>query len=176
MQGYSYRYKIHDPKNKLLALKIVMAVFAFIAGLFIIIAAIIISVGKVYADEYKDADEVNAVIDQISVKYRDNGSESYEVYVNYNYNGQEYNHVRLELVVNPEELWEGESMTVFLRKGNPTKATMSTDLLLFHLLAGVFGGIGVLFLIVFIVLIFVKKKIKQKEVSDYPYIQQGYDH
>lgn len=109
--------------------------FAF--GLVFLVIGILLHgvLGKI---DKEDCDPVIAVIDDI-----DRWDDEHRVYINYTYNGQEYNHVRYNLYTSG--MHEGKEIEVLVNRYDPTSFYIGNMGLIFLL---AFGGTGLIFMII----------------------------
>lgn len=135
---------------------ILALVFCFLGLNFMIIGATVF--GTIHG-KMKDAIEIEATITDIS--YMGGGAnDSHNVYVSYEFEGQQYDYVRLNTYTS--SMHEGDTITVYIDDNNPGEV-IGTGWSEFIFL-GVFGGIGLVFFaigLIFVALI-VKKNRKIK--------------
>ena len=141
-------------------LTIVSIVMCIVAVINIAVGIIFFVIGQVVDDRYKDAQEINATVQTINV-VKEKKSSNYEIFVNYDFKGENYKNVKLEGVVNPSSIKEGDSIKILVSASSPTTATMMKFGFIFSIVAGVLGGLGVIFLIIFIVLLAARSKAKK---------------
>ena len=98
---------------------------------------------------------------RLSNVVKEKKSSNYEIFVNYDFKGENYKNVKLEGVVNPSSIKEGDSIKILVSASSPTTATMMKFGFIFSIVAGVLGGLGVIFLIIFIVLLAARSKAKK---------------
>ena len=132
-----------------------------VAVINIAIGIIFFVIGQAVDDRYKDAQEINATVQTINV-VKEKKSSNYEIFVNYDFKGENYKNVKLEGVVNPSSIKEGDSIKILVSASSPTTATMMKFGFIFSIVAGVLGGLGVIFLIIFIVLLVARSKAKKR--------------
>lgn len=141
-------------------LTIVSIVMCIVAVINISVGIIFFVIGQAVDDRYKDAQEINATVQTINV-VKGKKSSNYEIFVNYDFKGENYKNVKLEGVVNPGSIKEGDSIKILVSASSPTTATMMKFGFIFSIVAGVLGGLGVIFLIIFIVLLVARSKAKK---------------
>lgn len=140
----------------------IVSIFMFIVAVInIAIGIIFFVIGQAVDDRYKDAQEINATVQTINV-VKEKKSSNYEIFVNYDFKGENYKNVKLEGVVNPSSIKEGDSIKILVSASSPTTATMMKFGFIFSIVAGVLGGLGVIFLIIFIVLLVARSKAKKR--------------
>ena len=140
----------------------IVSIFMFIVAVInIAIGIIFFVIGQAVDDRYKDAQEINATVQTINV-VKEKTSSNYEIFVNYDFKGENYKNVKLEGVVNPSSIKEGDSIKILVSASSPTTATMMKFGFIFSIVAGVLGGLGVIFLIIFIVLLVARSKAKKR--------------
>ncbi len=142
-------------------LTIVSIFMCIVAVINIAIGIIFFVIGQAVDDRYKDAQEINATVQTINV-VKEKKSSNYEIFVNYDFKGENYKNVKLEGVVNPSSIKEGDSIKILVSASSPTTATMMKFGFIFSIVAGVLGGLGVIFLIIFIVLLVARSKAKKR--------------
>ena len=147
--------------SKTTILTIVSIVMCIVAVINIAIGIIFFVIGQAVDDRYKDAQEINATVQTINV-VKEKKSSNYEIFVNYDFKGENYKNVKLEGVVNPSSIKEGDSIKILVSASSPTTATMMKFGFIFSIVAGVLGGLGVVFLIIFIVLLVARSKAKKR--------------
>ncbi len=144
-------------------LRVVGIIFIIVAVINIVVGGIMFFVSKSYDDKYKDAYEITATVEKVVYSSSKNSSSnSSEIYVDYELEGKSYHHVKLVMTINANDYTEGDTMTIYVPKDDPKAASMSNTAVVFYIIFGVFGGIGVFFLIISIVLLIVAGKIKKK--------------
>lgn len=136
-------------------------------GLFAITGVVLlVSAVMVYISDRKfmaDAKEIRGVVDTIE-GYRDSDNEiNHRVYVNYTYNGQQYNNVRVNFY--SSSMYEGKEIILYCDPQHPERAVVQG--------ASLFGLIvllmmGVLFLCMGIlpIISFIRGKAKKKKVKE----------
>ena len=140
----------------------IVSIFMFIVAVInIAIGIIFFVIGQAVDDRYKDAQEINATVQTINV-VKEKKSSNYEIFVNYDFKGENYKNVKLEGVVNPSSIKDGDSIKILVSASSPTTATMMKFGFIFSIVAGVLGGLGVIFLIIFIVLLVARSKAKKR--------------
>lgn len=147
--------------SKTTILTIVSIVMCIVAVINIAIGIIFFVIGQAVDDRYKDAQEINATVQTINV-VKEKKSSNYEIFVNYDFKGENYKNVKLEGIVNPSSIKEGDSIKILVSASSPTTATMMKFGFIFSIVAGVLGGLGVVFLIIFIVLLVARSKAKKR--------------
>lgn len=137
------------------------------SGIFAVIGIVLlISAAMIFISDRKfmsEAEEVNGVIDTIE-SYRDSdGDTNHRVYVNYTYNGQQYNNVRINYY--SSGMYEGKDITLYCDPKNPQRVVVQgADIFAFV----IFLGMGILFLCMGIIPIVgsVRGRAKKKKVRD----------
>lgn len=154
-------------------------------GLFVIFGIIMLVSGIIKINSSREfreqAIEINGKITMIDV-YRDSdGDENYTVYVDYRYDGQDYQNVEINEYSSSME--EGELIKLLIDPDNPSEAkTLKGDLLvgIFMLLFGVvFGAVGIVSVVSIIKAIKKKKLLLQQGKSIYAIVEKvdlNYDY
>ena len=136
-------------------------------GIFTVIGAVLLAGAvMVYISDRKfmaEAEEIRGVIDTIEI-YRDSDHETHHrAYVNYTYNGQQYNKVRVNFY--SSSMYEGKEITLYCDPQHPERVVVQG--------ADVFAVVilslmGVLFLCMGIIPIvnFIRVKAKKKKVRE----------
>lgn len=131
-------------------------------GIFAVIGAVLlVSAVMVYVSDQKfmaEAEEINGVIDTIET-YRDSDHETHHrAYVNYTYNGQQYNKVRVNFY--SSSMYEGKEITLYCDPQHPERVIVQGA----NIFAVVIlSGMGVLFLCIGIIPIIISIRVKAKK-------------
>lgn len=157
-------------KLKLKPLIIVAIVFAFIGLSFFAVGLKTLIFGLA---NKTDVVEIDAIISCIENDRDSSGDTSHDVYVNYEYDGEEYTNVPLNYY--SSSMYEGKNITIKINPDNPSEPSNTMLVVLF---GGVFGGIGFIFLVIGLVLIInnCKKNSENKKlINDGYYIDAEID-
>ena len=136
-------------------------------GLFAIIGAVLlISAVMVFVSDRKfmaEAEEISGVVDTIETYRNSDNETNHRVFVNYTYNGQQYNRVRVNFY--SSSMYEGKEITLYCDPQHPERVVVQG--------AGLFGFIvlffmGILFLCMGILPIVksVRGKARKKKVRE----------
>ena len=97
----------------------------------------------------ENAVEVNGIIDTIAID-RHGDDTDYDVFVSYNFEGEDYSNVRLNAY--SSSMYEGEEITLLLNPDNPREVQAENVGII---LTAVFGGIGVLIFLIGLILLII---------------------
>ena len=137
-------------------------IFIFLCGgsLF---AGLIKSINSMDSDKYDKENSIIAVISEID-EYEDGDDISHDVYVDYEYNGIEYTHVKSNLYVST--MYEGEKMEIYVNPDNPEDFVFKDANKMLKSIIITVGIVVGIVLILFIVIIVINgiNRGKQKEL------------
>ncbi|MDE6209667.1 MAG: DUF3592 domain-containing protein [Lachnospiraceae bacterium] len=112
-----------------------------IYGIFMIIGIVILAVGVIYAytkwEFKKNAVEISATIVDIQSGYDSNGDKTYTTYVNYEYDGVQYEYINLGYY--SINMYVGKEITLLCDPDNPYKIDLGSGIIIVSVVLIVIG-------------------------------------
>ena len=125
-------------KNTKLVLRIVFCVF-LIVGVGLLSGSIIVGIS---GSRFRSAaDEITATISYIESYRSGDGDQSHRVYVNYTYNGQAYEDVKIGMY--SSTMYEGKEITILCDRENPRHIKVAAQDMFVCLILGIIGVVFV---------------------------------
>lgn len=133
-------------------------VFMAIGLIFLIVGIIIGAVGSNFAE---NADEVMALITEIDVEWDADGDIHHKVFVDYSYNGQDYQYVHLDYY--SSSMFEGDEIEILVSRENPRKISSAKGTMVMVI---IFASLGLAFTIGAMIpfILMIRNKAKRTEL------------